>query len=71
MTDPRLITTREAADMLDVSTETILRYIWSGRLPGSRLRHGAKRLGYLIPYAAVVGVRDGNKATPVQKQVPG
>ena len=69
MEEQAALTTREAADLLEVGTETILRYIWSGRLPGARLRHGAKSLGYLIPYESVVGVRDGNQGRQVQDQV--
>jgi excisionase family DNA binding protein len=65
------LTTREAADLLEVGTETILRYIWSGKLPGSRLRHGAKRLGYLIPYESVIGLRDGSQGRQVQDHVSG
>ena len=70
MGEQATLTTREAADLLEVGTETILRYIWSGRLPGARLRHGAKRLGYLIPYESVLGVKDGNQGRSVQEQVP-
>lgn len=69
MEEQAALTTGQAADLLEVSTVTIWRYIRSGRLPGARLRHGAKRLGYLIPYESVMGVRDGNQSSAVRDHV--
>jgi excisionase family DNA binding protein len=38
-----LLTAREVADLLDVSTETVLRWTRNGRLPGFRLPSGQLR----------------------------
>ncbi len=40
---PRLLTARAVADMLDVSTETVLRWTRRGELPAIRLPGGAIR----------------------------
>ncbi len=39
----RLLTAREVADLLDVSTETVLRWVRAGKLPAVRLPSGALR----------------------------
>jgi excisionase family DNA binding protein len=42
-TNERLLTARELADMLGVSTETVLRWWRRGELPGIKLPGGAVR----------------------------
>jgi excisionase family DNA binding protein len=40
----RLLTVREVADLLSVSTETVLRWVRQGKLPAIRLPGGAIRI---------------------------
>ena len=56
------VTVKEAADILDVSQETVRRWIREGTIPGYRIRKGG---WYKIPVKELKKVLKGN--VPVEK----
>jgi len=57
---PRLITTREAAELLHVSPRTIVKWIDNDAIPYLRLPQAGKRQEYRIPLAALLKSLGGN-----------
>ena len=61
-TSPRLITTKEAADLLRVSPRTILNWIEKGSIPYVMLPYSGTRREYRIPVLALLQSLRGNFA---------
>jgi excisionase family DNA binding protein len=57
---PRLITTKEAAELLHVSPRTIVKWIASDAIPYLRLPQVGERQEYRIPLAALLKSLGGN-----------
>jgi excisionase family DNA binding protein len=57
---PRLLTTAEAAVLLNVSKRTILNWIGRGSIPYVELPSGGERKEYRIPRAALLRSLSGN-----------
>jgi excisionase family DNA binding protein len=57
--EPRLITTKEAADLVRVSPRTILNWIGRGVVPYVELPSGGDRKEYRIPLGAFVSSLSG------------
>lgn len=57
---PRLITTKEAAELLHVSSRTILNWIEAGSIPYVELPTNGRRREYRIPVAALLQSLRGN-----------
>ena len=57
---PRLLTTKEAADLLRVSQRTITQWITEDRIPYVRLPQAGDRSAYRIPLAALLRTLTGN-----------
>lgn len=57
---PRLITTKEAAELLHVSPRTIVKWIASDAIPYLRLPQVGERQEYRIPLAALLQSLGGN-----------
>lgn len=57
---PRLITTKEAAELLHVSQRTIVKWIENDAIPYLRLPQVGKRQEYRIPLAALLRSLGGN-----------
>lgn len=57
---PRLVTTKEAADLLHVSPRTIVKWIDNDAIPYLRLPQVGKRQEYRIPLAALLKSLGGN-----------
>jgi excisionase family DNA binding protein len=70
----RLLTAREVADLINVSTETILRWTRRGELPAIRLPGGAIRFrpaevdAWLVERATAAG---GSVTRPQDRRPPG
>jgi excisionase family DNA binding protein len=59
-TSPRLITTKEAAELLHVSSRTVLNWIESGSIPYVELPSSGARHEYRIPVLALMQSLRGN-----------
>ena len=57
---PRLLTTREAADLLRVSQRTITQWIADDRIPYVRLPAAGDRPSYRIPLTGLLRTLSGN-----------
>lgn len=72
----RLLTAREVAERLGVSSETVLRYVRKGILPAIRLPGGAIRFredwleDWLAARATVGDTRSDRKAAPAGARTP-
>ena len=58
--NPRLITTKEAAELLNVSPRTILNWIEKGSIPYVELPGAGDRRDYRIPQIALLRSLSGN-----------
>lgn len=58
--NPRLMTTKEAAELLNVSPRTILNWIERGSIPYVELPGGGERKEYRIPQLALLRSLAGN-----------
>lgn len=57
---PRLLTTKEAADLLRVSQRTITQWIAEDRIPYVRLPSSSDRQSFRIPLAGLLRTLSGN-----------
>jgi excisionase family DNA binding protein len=65
------MTTVEAGEYLGLTRQTIIQWCKRGVFPGAHLRYGSRKMGWMVPRAAVEELKRGERQGPIPDHIPG